>query len=168
MACAACGIAFEGEYCPDCGTPAGLAVPAKRDASLIGLRCCGYLIDAVAVAAISFGLSWLPTGGVFLSIAFVPAWWLLRDIGGASPGKLLLGLTIVRQDGSASDARQRLVRNITLVPGPLLSLLSLLSTVGTFTGPAVAIGLTLVEIAFLVTRQQRLRDRLAGTTVVRK
>lgn len=165
MACAGCGIAFEGEYCPDCGTPAGLRVPAKRDSSLIGLRCCGYLIDAIAVAAISFGLSWLPVAGAFLSVAFVPAWWFFRDIGGASPGKLLLGLKVVRQDGSPSGVRERILRNTTLLPGPLLALVPM---TGVFTRPAVAICLLLVEIAFLLTRHQRLGDRLAGTMVVGK
>jgi uncharacterized RDD family membrane protein YckC len=164
MACAGCGIAFEGEYCPDCGTPAGLRVPAKRDGSLIGLRCAGYLIDAIAVAAISFGLSWLPLANAFLlSVAFVPAWWLFRDIGGASPGKLLLGLRVVRQDGTPSGVRERILRNTTLLPGPLLALFPI---AGLFAGPAVAICLTLVEMAFLLTRHQRLGDRLAGTTVV--
>ena len=65
MACAACGIAFEGEYCPDCGAPAGLVVPAAREGSLVSLRCGGYLIDSIVVTVISFGLSWLPVAGAF-------------------------------------------------------------------------------------------------------
>jgi uncharacterized RDD family membrane protein YckC len=116
MACAGCGIAFEGEYCPDCGTPAGLAIKAKPDESLISLRCCAYLIDGIAGAVISFGLSWLPVDGVVLSGVALGAWWLLRDIPGASPGKRLFGLQVVRQDGSPAGMQQRMLRNVTLVP----------------------------------------------------
>jgi uncharacterized RDD family membrane protein YckC len=164
MACAGCGIAFEGEYCPDCGTPAGLAVKAKGDSSLIALRCGGYLIDGFAGAVVSFGLIWLPAGGPFLSGVVLAAWWLLRDLTGASPGKLLLGLRVVRQDNSPSDLRQRMLRNITLVPGPLLSLIGIAG----FGGPAISVCLILVEVGFLWVRHERLGDRLAGTMVVRK
>jgi uncharacterized RDD family membrane protein YckC len=165
MACAGCGIAFEGEYCPDCGTPAGLSGKAKPDTSLISLRGCAYLIDAIAGALVSFGLSWLPFAGIVLSGFVLAAWWLLRDIPGASPGKRLFGLTVVRQDGSPADKRARILRNITLIPGPLVTLIPL---GGLFTGPALAIGLLLVEIGFLLVRHERLGDRIAGTMVIRK
>jgi uncharacterized RDD family membrane protein YckC len=124
MACAGCGIAFEGEYCPDCGTPAGLAVPVKRDRSLISLRCCAYLIDGIAGAVISFGLSWLAVDGVVLSGVALGTWWLLRDIR-AVPASVSSALKVVRQDGSPAGLQQRMLRNVTLVACPLFTLIPL-------------------------------------------
>jgi uncharacterized RDD family membrane protein YckC len=164
MACGACGVAFEGEYCPDCGTPAGLAIKAKRDSSLVILRGGGYLIDGIAGAVISFGLTWLPDGGAFFSGAALTAWWLLRDLPGPSLGKRVLGLRVVRQDGSPADARARLLRNVTLIPGPLFSLIPIAG----FGGPVISLGLILAEVGFLLVRHERLGDRLAGTMVVPK
>jgi uncharacterized RDD family membrane protein YckC len=86
-------------------------------------------------------------------------------IQGSSLGKRLLGLKVVRQDASSADTQQRILRNITLVPGPLLALIPL---GGLFTVPAIAICLLLVEIGFLLVRHERLGDRIAGTMVIRK
>jgi uncharacterized RDD family membrane protein YckC len=139
-------------------------IKAPRDHSLTGLRGVGYVIDGIAGAVISFGLTWLPVGGAPVSSVVLVAWWLLRDLPGASLGKRLLGLKVVRQDGSPSDVRARLLRNLTLIPGPLFSLIPIAG----FTGPAVSLSLVLVEVGFLVIRHERLGDRLAGTMVVRK
>jgi len=139
-------------------------VKSRPDSSLTGLRAVGYVIDGVAGAVLSFGLTWLPDGGALISGAVLLAWWLLRDLPGASLGKRLLGLKVVRRDGSPSDVRARLLRNLTLIPGPLFSLIPIAG----LTGPVVSLCLVLVEVGFLVLRHERLGDRLAGTMVIQK
>jgi len=59
---------------------------------------------------VSFCLSWLPSGGTVWAGVFLLAWWLLRDITGASIGKRMLGLRVVLQDGGESGPRERILR----------------------------------------------------------
>jgi uncharacterized RDD family membrane protein YckC len=71
--------------------------------------------------------------------------FLLRDARGASPGKLLLGLSVARADGSPARPVDSVLRNL----------------------PLLVPGLNLLEAAAVVQRpdSRRLGDRLAGTTV---
>jgi len=73
------------------------------------------------------------------------ALFLLRDVLGASPGKRLLGLSVVRTDGRRVRPFDSVLRNL----------------------PLLVPGLNLLEAAAVVRRpdSRRLGDRLAGTTV---
>jgi uncharacterized RDD family membrane protein YckC len=81
-------------------------------------------------------------------------------------GKRVLKLRVVRQDGGESGPRERILRNVTLIGGPLALLVPIS---GTFAGSFVGLVITMIEIASLVLLKQRLGDMLAGSAVtVRK
>lgn len=180
MFCSSCGTSFDGQFCPSCGTragaPAGSAAggPAPGAAasitlpaidSVIGLRIGAVLIDVVPIIIVSIILGFVPIAGAILAGLISIAYWLLRDINGASLGKMLLGLKVVRKDGSESGTQERILRNVTLIAGGVFSLIPL---AGIVLGPAIGLCVGIVELVFLFTQKERLGDRIAGTTVVRK
>src|SRR4051812_32141525 len=128
MFCTQCGANFEGSFCPACGqragqtTPTGSPMPAGAFPAAIpvdvGSRCGAYLIDVIPAVMVAFALGWIPILGAVLDGFVLLAYWLLRDINGASLGKLALGLKVVKKDGSESGTRERLLRNLTLCVGP--------------------------------------------------
>jgi uncharacterized RDD family membrane protein YckC len=131
----------------------------------VEFRAGAYLIDLAPAMVISFGVSWLPNGGTVAAGALLLAWWLLRDITGASVGKYMLGLRVVRQDGGESGLRERILRNVTLIIGPLLSLIPVgPSMEKSSAGPVILV----IEMATLVMLKRRLGDILAGTAVIKK
>ena len=161
MVCTACGNPFEGSYCPACGSDAHAGVPSQSAG--VELRAGAYLIDLAPAMVISFCLGWLPAGGTTAAGVFLLAWWLLRDITGASLGKHLLKLRVVRQDGSESGPRERVLRNITLIGGPVFMLIPVSAGV---MGSATGLILIVIEMAALVMLKRRLGDVLAGTAVI--
>ena len=130
-----------------------------------GTRALAYLADLVMRAAILWaslfamattfplvqlgGLSW----GVVLLVLFTLEWgygWLFEAFwNGQTPGKRLLGIRVVREDGHAVGFYEALVRNL-LRAADALPLLY---------------GVGLVTMA-LTSRLQRLGDLAAGTMVV--
>ena len=173
MFCNDCGTAFEGQACPSCGTRSGAALsgstasafPAAAVASPVVLRCCGYLIDMVPAMLVGILLGLVPVAGPMLTGIVLIAYWLLRDINGASPAKMLLGLRVVSKGGGESSAQERILRNVTLIVGPVFLLIPL---AGVVVGPLITCGTLVLELFFLITRKERLGDMLAGTAVVRK
>lgn len=181
MFCTSCGTSFEGQFCPSCGTrtgtapggtaaggtggaaAAGVVLPAID--SVIGLRCGAFLIDVIPILLVTVILGLIPIAGGIIAALISIAYWLLRDINGASLGKMLLGLKVVRKDGSESGTQERILRNITLIAGSVFMLIPL---AGLVIGPAVALCVGILELVFLFTQKERLGDRIAGTTVVRK
>ena len=131
-------------------------VPAER----LWLRAAAFGLDLVCLAG---GPLLLATVVVFLVVLFAaepPAGlprvfraaqlvfvvlFLLRDARGASPGKVLLGLSVVRVDGGRARPLDSVLRNL----------------------PLLVPGLNLLEAAAVARRpdSRRLGDRLAGTTV---
>lgn len=109
---------------------------------------------------ISFGLGWLPLAGTAPAGAVLLAWWLLRDIKGASLGKMILGLEVAGRNGPDTSSRQRILRNVTLIGAPLSMLLPISGW--------IALALTLIEVAMLLIRKERLGDLLAHTAVVHR
>jgi len=93
------------------------------------------------------------------------AYWLLRDITGASLGKLVLGLVVVKKDGTPSGTKERILRNLPLAIGPAMLIIPL---AGYVIAPSVAGIIVLTEIVLLLAKQERLGDMLAGTTVIKK
>ena len=161
MVCTGCGTAYEGPWCPSCGSDVRSGVPSQSAG--VELRAGAYLIDLAPAMVISLCLSWLPAGGTIAAAIFLLAWWLLRDITGRSIGKRMLGLKVVRQDGSESGPRERILRNVTLIGGPVSMLIPVS---GTMIGSAAGLVITVIEVLSLVMLKRRLGDMLAGTAVI--
>ena len=173
MFCTSCGTSFEGQFCPSCGARAGAAAPqagapAAAPISIdnvTGLRIGAVLIDVIPIIIVSVVFGWIPIAGLMLTGLIGIAYWLLRDINGASLGKILLGLKVVKKDLSPSETKDRILRNVTLVPGYVMMLIPL---AGYVLAPAISFCMGVLELVFLLTQKERLGDRIAGTTVVRK
>ena len=137
-----------------------VAVSSRVAAERLWLRAAAFGLDLICLAG---GPLLLATMTVFLVVLVAPEpptglpWvyraaqvlflglFLLRDARGASPGKLLLGLSVARPDGRPLRPLDSVLRNLSLlVPG-----------------------LNLYEAAAVVRRPdaRRLGDRLAGTAV---
>lgn len=130
-----------------------------RDEAAIRDRILAYVADAVAV----LGSFWILTGGrerstprrvattlVGAGVIAFPYHVLLEGATGRTPGKALLGVAVVREDGRpctyARAAVRTALRFVDWLPaGYLVGLLSIA----------------------LTERRQRVGDRLAGTVVVR-
>jgi uncharacterized RDD family membrane protein YckC len=134
-----------------------LAGPGTRISSGaidLALQALVGLVGAVALVGLSesLGDEWttvLGSVGAFLLVFFYDvAWELLND--GRTPGKAMLGLRVVRDDGRRVDVGSSVLRNLLrLIELPL----------------AYAPGIVLVT---LTRRHQRLGDLVAGTLVVRE
>jgi uncharacterized RDD family membrane protein YckC len=128
-----------------------------------GLRVVGYLIDVLP--AILLGLfALIPVIGAVIAGLFLTPYWLLRDIGGASIGKLVLKSRVVRSDGPPASAGARVLRNVPIAIAPALLIIPVL---GYILAPIGSI-LVLIEAIMLLTQGDRIGDKLAGTTVVKK
>ena len=145
--------------------------PARDQPAGIGRRVAAYLLDAALctgallvvglVGALVSGALQTASGSAS-SVAFliamgiviaVPVAYFIGIEGktGATPGKHLLGLLVVRTDGGDIGFREAVIRNILRVVDALPAL--------------YLIGL----IAVLASeRNQRIGDRVAGTVVVRR
>jgi uncharacterized RDD family membrane protein YckC len=126
-------------------------------------RFAAWCIDGVVLAAIFLLLGiplkvWTDRGSL-IATAYV----LLRDVGGASPGKLALGLRVVNQEGAPASLAARVLRNATLAIASALN--SVLNYGLARLIPDTAI---MVESCFLVSKGQRIGDRIAHTKVVRR
>jgi uncharacterized RDD family membrane protein YckC len=128
------------------------------------LRVAGYLLDCLPTLLLIF-FAWIPIAGLILAGLFLVPYWLLRDVTGASLGKLLIGLKVVGKDGRQTSTGARILRNVPLILGPLCMLIPILGYI--FAGPVAAI-VVLVEGIMLLSQGERLGDRLAKTAVVRK
>ncbi len=145
-------------------TPAAPTVAASGQVASVGARAGAYIIDALCTLLVG-PLILVPVIGNFLIGLALLAYWLLRDVGGASIGKLLLGLEVRNADGTESTTGARLLRNITLVVGWALFALPL---IGFLLGTPVILLMVLAEIIMLLATGNRLGDRLGKTIVVRK
>jgi uncharacterized RDD family membrane protein YckC len=127
-------------------------------------RLCAYLIDLILVYGVALKFGFHSTTGVWVATAFM----LLRDIGGASPGKLAAGVRVTGRDGGPANLAQRVLRNAVLgLQGAAYALTPLagMGALGLLVrlGPS---GLFLVDGFWLVSKGERLSDRIFGTMVV--
>jgi uncharacterized RDD family membrane protein YckC len=129
-----------------------------------GIRVAGYFIDVVPTLLVLF-VGWIPIIGLMLAGAFLVPYWLLRDVAGASLGKMLLGLKVVAKDGQPASTGARVLRNLPLSLGPACALIPVLGYV--IAAPVAGI-VVLVEAIMLLSQGERLGDRLAKTAVVKK
>lgn len=146
--------------------------PASLRKAGFWLRTAALLVDAALVAALAYagatlvamavqigglfssateaGMEWLDTTATTLFVVLITACYFTVCVGwrGQTPGKMLLGLKIIRTTGEEVGYWRALVRWVGQVIGLLL------------------FGLGFLMIAFS-RRKQGLHDRLAGTCVVR-
>lgn len=128
----------------------------------VGWRAVAAIIDAGVLFAVAY-LAAMFTGGLndtgfevqggpaFLSFLIWFAYYIVMEaLLGASLGKLLLGLRVVSEDGTAIGWPAAIVRNVLrVVDGFLFYLVAAL-------------------VAWGSPKRQRLGDRVAGTVVVRQ
>jgi uncharacterized RDD family membrane protein YckC len=143
-------------------TPAALISSAA--VSGVGLRAVGYIVDAMPSAILSL-IMIIPIIGQFFGGILVGSYWLLRDIKGASLGKMLVGTRVVAVGGGEASTNARILRNLPLCIGPFLFAIPIL---GYAIGGAVTSLSFLIEIIMVLTQGSRLGDRFAGTMVVKK
>lgn len=127
-------------------------------------RVAGYFIDCLP-PLLTIVFAWIPFVGIIFAGIVLTPYWLLRDITGASLGKLLLGLRVASKDGQPASAGARMLRNVPLILGPVCMMIPFLGYL--FAGP-VSVIVILVEGIMLLSQGERLGDRLAKTTVVNK
>ncbi|MBV8866516.1 MAG: RDD family protein [Acidobacteriaceae bacterium] len=127
-------------------------------------RVLAFLIDLVPLFFLGL-LHFLPIIGWMLYGLIHACYWLLRDIGGASPGKSVLGSFVASQNGTPASTSQRVLRNLPLAIPGLLGMIPLIGIVFEFGVAAVIFGL---EGILLLATGRRFGDRLAGTTVYRR
>jgi uncharacterized RDD family membrane protein YckC len=130
-----------------------------------GERAGAYILDVIPTVIVGFMFGWIPIAGAMITGFILTPYWLLRDIAGASIGKLLLGLRVVGKDGTEASAGKRVLRNLPLAIGPSLLVIPV---AGYFIAPPVAFLVLLVEIILLLTQRERMGDKFAGTSVVRR
>ncbi len=138
--------------------------PRLENAADAGVRVVAYLIDILPVCLIAV-LWFVPLVGPMIFGLLAGSYWLLRDIGGASLGKITMGLRVVARDGQESTPGMRIVRNLTLAM-PLVG--TLIPLAGYLVGPCFVIVLDIAEVIALLATGERIGDRLAGTVVVKK
>jgi uncharacterized RDD family membrane protein YckC len=132
-------------------------------------RFIAYTIDSLVGGGMAsvFGARSAPSPAMWAAVAFL----LLRDVAGASPGKLILGMRVVRRDDNTRPASilQCLGRNLVMavavaqgavIPVAGLSAIWLL--------PLVAGVLAVFDGGYLWDTGERLSDRVVGTAVVRR
>jgi len=130
-----------------------------------GERVGAYIIDVIPAALVGLIFGWIPIVGAMIAGFILGPYWLLRDLTGASIGKLLLGLRVVANDGQEAGTGKRVLRNLPLALGPSLLIIPL---VGYVVAPIVAFLISLVEIILLLSQGERLGDKLAGTSVIHR
>lgn len=124
----------------------------------------GYLIDVLPTLVIGL-LGLIPVAGAIIAGIVLCAYWILRDIGGASLGKLLMGTRVILKDGGEAPASARLLRNLPIgIPGCALAV----PLAGYVLGPSCGGLVFLIEAIALLSTGERIGDRLANTQVVKK
>jgi len=127
-------------------------------------RAFGYLIDCLPIFVLSF-VSLIPFIGVIIAGLIGVAYWLLRDISGASLGKLAMGIRVASKSGGPASVGARIARNITIA---IPSMVVAIPLIGYFAGPACGVVMIFLEIFMLLGAGERIGDKIAGTMVVKK
>ncbi|HEU4454948.1 MAG TPA: RDD family protein [Longimicrobium sp.] len=145
-------------------------------------RAIAVVIDGVIAAAIYTVLSrvfgmvlggslvgWMV--GNFVGSAAALAFYLARDVAyqGRSPGKKVMGLNVATASGGPITPQESIKRNLTLSISWVGALIMTIPILGTIVGSLVSLVgavVALYEIYLVVTHQQRVGDKIAGTHVV--
>lgn len=138
-------------------------------------RGLAAFIDFAVIGAVNFALTiglGIPLGwiGRMAAAALVTALVLGRDIviENRSLGKKLLGMAVVRADGSPITIQESARRNSTLALGSAIGILGAIPFLGLLAIPLylVACAVGIYEIYLVATGKPRLGDNLAGGTHV--
>tara|TARA_R110002111_G_scaffold258083_1_gene326858 strand:+ start:102321 stop:103124 length:804 start_codon:yes stop_codon:yes gene_type:complete len=134
---------------------------AAMETASVGLRVCAYIIDCLVTFVLT-PFIFIPILGQVMIGVFLFFYWLLRDVGGASPGKLILGMQVGNNTGDPFRVGPRIMRNILLSIGPMLFCIPI---VGFLIGAPIALLIILLEVVMLLATGKRIGDRLGGTSV---
>ena len=160
---------------PSYGPPTQNVTPALAAKPDLVKRAVAALIDFVGIAIVNGVLSvglgivlgWV---GAMVAAAVCTALVLGRDvlIEGRSPGKKLLGMAVVRADGSPITVQESIRRNSTLAIGSAIGIVAAIPLLGLLAIPLylVALAVSFYELYLVATNQPRLGDKLAGGTSV--
>jgi len=162
------------QYQPPIPAPqyAGGGAPGQPDIVKRGLAA---FIDFAIIGCANFALTLalgIPLGWIGRLVAAVVVTGLIlgRDIvfQGNSIGKKLLGMAVVRADGSPITVQESARRNATLAIGSAGSILGAVPILGLLAIPIYLLGaaVSLYELYLVATNQPRLGDKLAGGTHV--
>lgn len=165
--CSSCGSPIQDRqvYCANCGArqdgAVGLVTPnpvALPPAGVL-LRCLAAFLDMVVIFLIGFAVA-LPLGqtsgdgfelkgfGALLFWIIIFAYFVIFEMQwGATPGKMLTGLKVLRTDGQAAGLREAVIRTASRIIDYFF-----------------LIGIIIMAIS---SKNQRLGDRLAETMVVK-
>lgn len=127
-------------------------------------RAFGYLIDCLPLVILGL-VSLIPFVGVIFAGIIGVAYWLLRDIPGASLGKLAMGTRVASNKGGPASVGARVARNITIAfPSMVLAI----PFIGYLAGPACGVVIIFLEVIMVLGAGERVGDKIAGTMVVKK
>ncbi|QEG16753.1 RDD family protein [Gimesia maris] len=150
----------EPETVPAIPTPA-VSLPVTDSAS-VGIRVCAYLIDCLATFALA-PLVLIPILGLMFIGVLLSLYWLMRDVAGSSPGKIILGLQVLNNNDDPFWVGPRILRNLPLAIGPIFLCIPV---IGILVGAPITILMILVEAAMLLITGKRIGDLLSGTSVI--
>jgi uncharacterized RDD family membrane protein YckC len=109
-------------------------------------------------------------GMLIVAPIVVIAYYLMEALIGATPGKMMLGIKIASEDGTAAPVSKLFMRWVIKSAGNILSILGLLAgvaflgTLGTIAGLVIFIGCFMV----LGEKRQAIHDMLGKTAVFKK
>lgn len=169
MYCTSCGTTLpdSSKFCPKCGKALGETVGTQYQTTMpligagVGIRAVATIVDGLIFLPIAWLLAFI--AGTTVSSGFTlegPIFWFNIIIGfayviffegklGATPGKMIVGLKVIKADGSACDITAAAIRTVCRIVDGLM---------GYFVGAL---------FIWFSARNQRLGDRAAGTLVVR-
>ncbi len=171
-------IADTSTFCPSCGTRLtsalvqqplnqpysqprpGVQGPVAGSAPQ-STRFLAGLID-VGISLLMVLFAFIPIINILAALADT-AFWLLRDIKGASPGKKIMGLEVRTLDGGIPTSGALIIRNLPFAP----LLIQIIPIVGNVILPFVGV-IMLVECILVLVSDRRLGDMMAGTRVMLK
>lgn len=128
------------------------------------IRWLAWVIDHLLVMFI-IPIALIPLIGGLIVGALLVAFWLMRDVKGASPGKQLLGLRVVGKDGLPATREALIKRNL---PFGLPHIVQIIPYLGIVLSYIISFPINVIEAIMVVATGERIGDRIAGTMVVKK
>lgn len=148
-------------YC-ECGHElVSVADPAPRQPASRMARFGGILVDWIVFLPFAFLLGVIPIIGPTVVILL----WLFRDINGRSPGKVIVGTTIISRHGGPAKPMQRVIRNL---PFGLALLPLFFPLIGVPVAGTLDLLMTIAEMIVVLATGERIGDKMAGTMVVKR
>lgn len=134
------------------------------DRASVGLRGAAYLIDVLPAFLMAL-IALVPLVGHIVAGLLIGFYWLYRDAGNFSIGKIALGLQVVQMNGEAATKSALKRRNLPIALGAFVGAIPL---AGMILGPITSFIAFIVTLLLLLTEGYTLGDKWAGTTVVKR